>query len=89
MSAISFASAGYICPNPLNQVNIVIEVKELVGTITEADTPLVGTVSGTQALVGVIGAADQLTGTVAATGELTGTITETGALTGTIGCTDD
>ena len=89
MTATAFASAGYICPNPLDRVTIVIEVTELVGTITESDTPLVGSVAGTETLTGVIGATAQLTGTVGATDSLSGTITETGSLTGSIECIHD
>ena len=89
MSAVSFASAGYICPNPLDRVTVVIEVTELVGTITESDTPLVGSVAGTETLTGVIGATAQLTGAVGATDSLSGTITETGSLTGSIECIHD
>ena len=51
----ALATAGYICPAKVQQtVTINNEVVELSGTITEADTPLTGTIVDVEQLSGTI-----------------------------------
>jgi len=54
---VALATSGYICPAVPTTVVLNLEVRELVGIITETET-LVGTVTETETLVGVIGCDD-------------------------------